>query len=494
VNTMVGWASAGYDATLAVADWCERHRWRVLALGAPLVAGLLIAVATVVLQSFPNSGDEYAYLYQAMTMAEGRLTNPLPPAPEFFQTIYITHDRGRSYGTFPIGWPLLLSAAQGAGLPWVVVAPLLGVVTLLLMYLVGREMYGPRAGMLAMALTASCPFFIFNAASYFSHTWCGCLLLGAMYAATRAVRGHAGFAVAAGFLIGGAVLTRYLTGTVVGLAIGLWLMRRAGGRRRFLLALLAVGGVPWVAVLAWYNAAVTGSAWSLTTMPATMSLWFADGLLTRGPDILATQVLQLLLWTPPALMVLYAVYLRRARHLPRHHELEWLLVVMAAVLVAYANRGGNQYGPRFYYEAALFAILFTAANLFAEPRFDAKAPRDQRLWMAVAVSVALLPGLLAYHLYAAGVTVRERRSPYSAAQAADLGPAVVVIAGRVGSRRSMDARDLIRNDFAHANPVLFARDLGSANCGLLRAFPGRTLLRYEWSTVAGHRTLQPIHC
>jgi peptidoglycan/LPS O-acetylase OafA/YrhL len=205
-------------------------------------------------------------------------------------------------------------------------------------------------------------------------------------------------------------------------------------------------------------------------------------------------VLRLLLWTPPALMAVYAVYLRRPRHPRRHHELEWLLVVVAAVLIAYVNRGGNQYGPRFYYEAALFAILFTTANLFAEPRFDAKPPRDQRLWMAMAISVACLPVLFAYHLYAAGVTVRERRSPYSAAQAAGLGPAVIVIAGRIGSRRSMDARDLVRNDLAHANPILFARDLGSANCRLAAAYPGRTLLRYQWSAVAGHGALEPIPC
>jgi hypothetical protein len=95
----------------------------------------------------------------------------------------------------------------------------------------------------------------------------------------------------------------------------------------------------------------------------------------------------------------------------------WLLVVVAGLLIAYVNRGGNQYGPRFYYEAALFAILFTTANLFAEPLFEAKPPRDQRLWMAVAINVACLAAMFAYHLYAAGVTVRERRSPYSAAHA-----------------------------------------------------------------------------
>ena len=92
-----------------------------------------------------------------------------------------------------------------AGVPTVVVNPLLGVLTLLLVFLVGRELYGPRVGILAMALTAICPFFVLNAASYFSHTLCGCLLLGAVLTAALAVRRHPAFALATGFLIGWAV-------------------------------------------------------------------------------------------------------------------------------------------------------------------------------------------------------------------------------------------------------------------------------------------------
>lgn len=486
------WASRCYDWCLAAADGCERRRWWLLAGGAPLAAAALLAVATGVLQGFPNSGDEYAYLYQAATLADGHLSNPLPAAPEFFATIYIANTDSRAYGTFPIGWPLLLAAVLEAGLPTVAVTPVLGVLTLVLLYLVGRELYGARAGMLGMAITAVCPFFVLNAASYFSHAWCGCLLLAATLAAAWATRRHDRWAAAAGFLIGWAVLTRYLTGAVVGVAIVIWMLRRAGGRRFPLMLLTALGGLPWIGLLAWYNAALTGSPWALTTMPATVSLWFADGVLTRGPDILATQIARLVAWTPPALMAVYAVYLHRASHPRRHPELEWLLVVTAVVLVAYVNRGGNQYGPRFYYEAALFAILFTTANLFAEPRFDAKSPRDRRLWLAVAASAACLPFLLVYHLYAAGETVRERRSPYVAATGR--GPAIVVMTGRIGTRRSMDVRDLVRNDFAHANPVLFALDLGAANCGLAAAYPGRVLLRFHWSATAGGSTLRRIDC
>ena len=487
-------AAACYDLCLAAADACESRPFWWLAAGAMLMFASLATVAVALLQDFPNSGDESVYLYQAATMAEGRLTNPLPEAPRFFETLYVVHDEGRAYGTFPIGWPLLLAAAMRAGVPTVVVNPLLGALTLLLVFLVGRELYGPRVGTLAMTLTAICPFFVLNAASYFSHTLCGCLLLGAAFTAVLAVRRHPAFALATGFLIGLTVLARYLTGAVAGAAILVWLMRNGRGRRTALVMLSAAGGAPWVLLLAWYNAALTGSAWSLTTETATVSNWFADGVLMRGPDILATQILRLVLWTPPLLMAVYVVYLRHSRLARRHREFEWLLVIIAGTLVFYVNRGGNQYGPRFYYEATLFAVLFTTANLFAERHFQDKGRRERWAWLAAAASVAFVPVLMAVHLEAAGGIVRERRAPYLAAAAARLDNAVVLLSGRIGTRRSIDARDLTRNDFAFKNRVLFALDLGVPTCEVAAAFPGRSLYRYSWNSRARQSELTPLRC
>jgi hypothetical protein len=62
-----------YAACLAFADWCQRRRLSLLVIGAPVYLLILVGVGELVLQRFPNSGDEYAYLYQAATLAEGRL-------------------------------------------------------------------------------------------------------------------------------------------------------------------------------------------------------------------------------------------------------------------------------------------------------------------------------------------------------------------------------------------------------------------------------------
>src|SRR5918993_656154 len=104
-----------YAACLACAAACNRRPLLVITVGGAAYTLLLVAVGALVLQRFPNSGDEYVYLYQAATLSEGRLANPAPVPPEFFEFYYIAHDQGRAFGTFPPGWPLALAAARAVG-------------------------------------------------------------------------------------------------------------------------------------------------------------------------------------------------------------------------------------------------------------------------------------------------------------------------------------------------------------------------------------------
>lgn len=97
-----------YAHTPAVGDRLAAHRLLAALVGAPLVTMGLVFVNQVVLLDFPNSGDEHAYLYQARTMAAGlRL-----------------------------------------GLPAWLVDPLLGPVTLALVWCLGARLYTPRVARL----------------------------------------------------------------------------------------------------------------------------------------------------------------------------------------------------------------------------------------------------------------------------------------------------------------------------------------------------------
>ena len=449
------------------------------------------AVGTLVLDRFPNSGDEYAYLYQAQTFASGRLWNPAPAAPDLFGSYYIVNDGSRAFSSFPVGWPLALAGALRLGMPPWLVNPCLGVLSLVVLFAIGRRLHGPRVAAAATFLVAISPFFLFHAGSFFSHTFTSVLVLVAAYAAVRSDDGRAWWPLLAGFAIGWAVLARYLTGVVCALPVVFLLLQRRGRPVRTL-ALVALGGLPWVAVLGGYNAAMSGSAWRLTTLDETYGNWFRYRWFLRGFDIFANQLLRYLIWTPPLLPFLY-IACWRGDGIRRAGVLAWMPMLLAVAFFAYINRGGNQYGPRFYYEAFPFLALAVAAQAFAGDRLSGGASRAR--FAALAGSVVIVPlafaGLAAIEFR----VVRERQDPFRLAAAAGLTHAIVLIAGRVGSLRSMDGRDLTRNGLVVDGPVLFATDPGADEaCRLNAAHYQRRLYRYRWDAVAAAGHLEPVTC
>lgn len=493
-----------YGRCLGLADWCVNHPRVMLLAVAPGLTLLTVAIAQLLLQRFPNSGDEYAYLYQATTLAQGRLWNTAPAAPEFFTLNYIIQDDGRAYSSFPLGWPLFLALAIWLHVPVWLVNPVLGTVSLLLVARLGTKLHNARVGMLAAGIVAISGFFLFNAASYFSHVFCSVLLLAAAYAAVHDEQSRGWAPVLVGFLIGWAVLARYFTTVLCAVPVMLLLFHRGSAwsdRARNAasivrtLALVALGGLPWIVVLGAYNLAVNGSPWDLTTLPTTVGLWFAPKFAMRGADILSTQMLRFVLWTPPLLLFIYIFSLARADKSVRRGAIDWLPVLMAVGLYCYTERGGNQYGPRFYYETFPFLAIFTAASVFKESSFDRKSIGDRRAFALLAASLLLVPLSFAAHAFIEHRVIAERLDPYKMAAAAGLTDALVLIRGRVGTTRSMGPLDLTRNGTDHDGGVLYGLDMGpEENCRVHDGYPERTLYQYSWDVAARRGVLTPVTC
>lgn len=483
-----------YAAIVTAADTVHRRRVVAALILAPCVTLVLIAINRFILLDFPNSGDEYNYLYEAWTLSAGRLWNPPSGSPQVFATNYVVQDGARAFSSFPFGWPLLLAMAMRVGLPAWLVNPILGTLTLGLIWALGARLYSGRAGVAAAFLFGVSPFFLFNAASYFSHTFCGVLLLSAAWVASRDDRRPVWVPLTVGFLIGWAVVARYLTGVIGAVPIVLWLLRPGVPRVR-MLALVATGGLPWVAALAAYNTLMTGSMFELTTTPLTVSLWFRDGWLLRSADILSTHLLRHLLWTPAAVVVAYLVYLRTARPDTRRSPLEWMPILTVFVLYFYVERGGNQYGPRFHYEASLFMVTFVAANLVRTTTFAGRPRYEGWLFGLAVLSILVQPVSFAVHAIIERQVIVERMDPFRQVEAAGLSAALVLIADRVGSRRSMAAADLTRNGIDPARPVLYGLDQGDGRpCRWASEVPGRRPYFYVWDHAAARGSLQPLSC
>jgi len=190
-------------------------------------------------------------------------------------------------------------------------------------------------------------------------------------------------------------------------------------------------------------------------------------------------------------------------------------LALMAGMFPYTDRGGNQYGPRYYYEAFPLLAIFVVSTLGArlrggeasppigrstEPTFERTvAPADwsgdagaRRLAGSLAASLVLLVPLAVWHSCNEWRVIRERTDAYRVVARAGLDHAIVLLGGRVGRVRSMAAADLTRNGISWDGPVLYALDRGADNARLAAAYPDRAFFRYVYDRSAGAGHLEPI--
>ena len=118
-----------------------------------------VFVAERVYEQMPHLEDEMAYVWQAQAIARGQLTVPSPPEPKSFLIPFVVDYQGQRFGKYPLGWPVLLSFGELAGLRFLV-NPLLAGFGFWLIYRLGKQVFSQTVGLLAAGLTLTSPFFL----------------------------------------------------------------------------------------------------------------------------------------------------------------------------------------------------------------------------------------------------------------------------------------------------------------------------------------------
>jgi hypothetical protein len=175
-------------ASLGVMIWSNREvpDWKfddsILTSVATLLAGIL---AYTVAAIWPNSGDEYSYLYLADTLLRGRFYNPPPPAPDIFDFFWIAMHDGKSASTYAPGWPVFLSIFRTLHIHRLANPVLVGALGLLLSASLKRLEVKSETRLPLLAMALLCPFTIFNGASLFSHLLAAVATAGICYLQIR---------------------------------------------------------------------------------------------------------------------------------------------------------------------------------------------------------------------------------------------------------------------------------------------------------------------
>ena len=361
-----------------------------------------------------------------------------------------------------------------------------------LTFWLARRVTGDEAtAALASMMLAGTTFFLVTGASYFSHTASAFLVVGAMVAMLRMADGRAWSAALAGLLAGLAVITRYHTPVLCLLPLTIVLLRERPWRRN------TCGRSP-------ARCRRSCSCWSTTTRLTVNALvlskggierydqlWFEHDWWRRGGEFMIAHFLDLMVWTPAAIFIAYLVGLRATPLMSRLGAVGAGFACLVLGLYPYINRGGNQYGPRFYFDGFPLLVILAAALIFGATRYEDRSRVGRRLVYLFFASVIAHVPIAAILLQAAHAQIHERRDLERRVAASALSHALVFVTTPIGVERAMVASDLTRNGIDFSGSVLYALDRGEENNRLRDYYPDRACYAYRFDPDSRMGSLTP---
>ncbi len=412
----------------------------VAILGAALAAWVTFAI----LDARTVLNDASVQLIQGRYFAAGRLSGPPLDLAEHWAIQFMVLTEAGWVSQYPPGHALALAAGLLLGAPWLVGVGSVAVAAGFTSLSAERLLPDNRAvARLGAVFVAASPLLLGLAAGYMNHATAAALGALALYLALRAEDGAWGWAVASGAAVGLLVLTRPLTGLVIGttVTVGTWVtrhdVREDLGRLGSRVAALFAGGLPFAIGFALYNARFFGSPLTLGYTAASgpshglgfhLDPWGRPYGPTEAIGFTSAELLALgreLLGTPLPLVALVGAYLLVARRLARGERIFLAWAGLTVLANAFYWHHDLVFGPRMLGEsvpawcmlAALAAVGLaralrgdadrTAGAARPAKRADAAARRDAgsaRRW----ASEALVWALVIVLGYAAGYGGAQR--------------------------------------------------------------------------------------
>ncbi|HEX3049129.1 MAG TPA: DUF4160 domain-containing protein [Aggregatilineaceae bacterium] len=181
-------------------------------------------VSRVVFERLPHLEDEFAYQYQARLFAHGDVSTALiRPIRAYWQPFLITADTNGDktadirFGKYTPGWPLIMAVGELLNQSWIVNG-WLAMLTVAVVYRLGREIYNPPTGAVAALLTATSPAALLLNGTMMGHSaslFFATLFMYALWRVEKFPRRALVWGLVAGSSLGLLVITRPLTAVAV---------------------------------------------------------------------------------------------------------------------------------------------------------------------------------------------------------------------------------------------------------------------------------------
>jgi len=356
--------------------------------------------------------------------------------------------------------------------------PILAIVTLLLFYNFTKKLYGVRTALWSLLIVSFSSFFLFNSASFFSHTSCfleTLLFVYCVYLYLEKFQWEYGFL--AGIALGLIMLIRYYTAALLFLPFFVVILHRHDWKAFRLFVLMGLGALPCLVSFLLYNYEITGNPLTPVTVWGYKNegLGFINGhTFLKGLEHILRRFFMFSYWSALPLLVLYFYYLiRKIRNKNFRFTVpeDYVFVIFIIGYLFYYEIGGNQYGPRFYYEAYPFLVIFVVHQVFTSGHYFARI----FLYASTLVMLVRIP-FIAYREHK---IVDQRQDVFDLVNESHIRNAVVLLSAGTCDIRPMPTGDLTRNDPNFENDVLYALDKPQYNPSLMKMYPHRQFYRYE---------------
>jgi Dolichyl-phosphate-mannose-protein mannosyltransferase len=386
--------------------------------------------------------------------------------------------------------PLLLVPGILLGVPWLV-NPMIGALTLLVVYRLGMLVYGRSAALLAPFFMLFSPFFLLHSASYLAHPSNLLFIALFVFFYVRGIEGRA----SRDFLLAGlcgsmSFLIRPFDQVAVFSPLGAFLLLLVLKRKVAVWQLLWFGISHMVGVLLLlaYNYLQTGNPLTLGYQVGYDGPFF--DLHLPGRQFIPEYFLHLLVWTFPfvPLLALLDTIWRGETGKKSLTEQPWdslLFLVFLSNVFWYAFVPFHYwagYGPPSYY-GSFFALALLGARgaVGLMNRLNSRWTTEDRAgFAAVALGICLslcLCWLFPVKLVEAYRCINARLGLYHKIEQKRLQNAAVFIRS---IREEFAPWDLTRNTSGFWGTVLYVHDLGELNPLLIRQYPGRKFFHYEY--------------
>ncbi|MFI5119171.1 MAG: ArnT family glycosyltransferase [Thermoanaerobaculia bacterium] len=436
---------------------------------------LTLFISSLAFDRVPHVQDSVAQLFHAKILEQGAVTAPAPPIPEAFEYSHLIIS-DKWYSIYPPAQSLLLSLLLRLGVPSLT-NPLLGVIGLLGIALLARELFSEGVARLAIIVCLGSPYWLLMHSEYMNHALANAALAWGVFAFVRAGRGgRLAWALLSGALFGIAFLVRPFTPVLVGAGLAMFSLMRARREPRWLVTLgvVALAALPGLGLELLFNKATTGqpflSAYVVKfgrTLPGFHeSPWGPPHTPWLGLRNLLADSNGLNRWVP-GLLVPWSVFLCGLA-IETTEGLTLLFLVPGALAAGHFAYWYVDlcFGPRFLFEAMPCFSILTALSLRTLYR-----RRPDRV--AAFVLVALLGAPFAW----SGFLANYAHAFYgvdgaASAQVARAAPpdSIVFVTSDYGGF-------VWRNDPWLKDGPIFARDLGTKNHVVLERFPDRRPFR-----------------